>query len=270
VYLEHFGLKAPPFRERADDGSWIALPNRSSARLRLRYALEQGGGPALIVGPSGAGKTTEAAALTLETARRPVWLRFPALPASELPAFLADELAGLSRSGETGATPVPAHRALKRLRDGFQAAKRPVLLILDDAHLIDDSKVFEMLVTLTKLPEAQENNAALLMVGGLQTPRILPASVAERLAARTLLAPLTRPESAAYIEGRLRRAGAERTLFGPEAIDLIHQHAQGLPRRLNRIADLALVLAFAEGRDAPDERCVRSAARELEPNPIAA
>ena len=54
------------------------------------------------------------------------------------------------------------------------------------------------------------------------------------------------------------------SLFASSAPALadLHRAAEGLPRRLNRLADLALLVAYAEGLDRPDARAVEVAVRE--------
>src|SRR5436305_64078 len=83
-----------------------------------------------------------------------------------------------------------------------------------------------------------------------------PALLSGRLTARCLLGPLAAPESASYVAGRLANAGASAPLFDPPALAELHRQADGLPRRLNRLADLALLIAYAEGSDRPDARTV--------------
>jgi type II secretory pathway predicted ATPase ExeA len=80
--------------------------------------------------------------------------------------------------------------------------------------------------------------------------------------ARCLLEPFCAGESRAYVEGRLARAGATRPLFEPEALELLHRAARGRPRHLNRLADMALLLASSRGESTVDLRSVSIAERE--------
>ena len=82
--------------------------------------------------------------------------------------------------------------------------------------------------------------------------------------------PLTEDESSAYVLGRLADVGARTPLFDAEQLAALHVLADGLPRRLNRLADLALLVAFAEGLPRPDARCLDVAALEVAPNPLLA
>ena len=64
--------------------------------------------------------------------------------------------------------------------------------------------------------------------------------------------------------------GMIRTEFDPPALAELHRQADGLPRRLNRLADFALLIAYAQGRDRPDAGTVLAAAREAAFDALAA
>ena len=96
------------------------------------------------------------------------------------------------------------------------------------------------------------------------------SGLADRLTARCLLAPLTESEASTYVHGRLSASGAGEPLFSPDALSALHRAADGLPRRLNRLADLALLVAYADGLPRPDARAIAVAVREAAPDPLAA
>ena len=98
----------------------------------------------------------------------------------------------------------------------------------------------------------------------------LPPGLADRLTARCLLGPFTEAESSAYVLGRLAAAGAVAPLFSAEALSALHRAADGLPRRLNHLADLSLLIAYAEGQPQADARTVAIAAREFNLDSVAA
>ncbi len=261
MYEEHFGLRPRPFGDSPGGPHDVDLPSRAVVRRRLRYGLEQGGGPALLVGPPGTGKTLLARALGAELgATRTVHLTFPVMPAADLVAWLADEL-GLPGSGDSTGW----NGSIRRLRAGLAAAvgrgEQP-FLIVDEAHLIEDQATFEALRLVLNFATQGPPDLALLLVGAPETVANLPPALTDRLAARSFLGSLTLTESSSYILGRLRVAGACRPLFDPPALVELHGAAEGSPRRLNRLADLALLIAYAEGRELVEQGTVRAAARE--------
>jgi type II secretory pathway predicted ATPase ExeA len=260
LYEEHFGLRPRPFGDPASPADHVALPSRDSARRRLRYGLEHGRGPALLTGPSGSGKTLLARSLAGELGGRSVHLTFPAMPAAELMGYLADELAAPRLDDQPGLA-----GAVRRLRLALAASAHRgerSLLVVDEADLIDDPSAFEALRLLLNFATNGPPDLALLLVGGPELATALPPALAGRLTARCLLAPLTLTESAAYVTGRLAIAGSSSPLFDPPALAELHRHAEGLPRRLDRLADLALLVAYARDLDRPDAPAVLAAARE--------
>jgi general secretion pathway protein A len=70
----------------------------------------------------------------------------------------------------------------------------------------------------------------------------------ERLAVKCLLRPFSEAETAAYVEHRLRAAGAVRRIFDPDAMPTIYALTHGIARRINRLCDLTLLIGFAEER----------------------
>jgi type II secretory pathway predicted ATPase ExeA len=264
LYEAHFGLTPRPFGDTTRPEAYVALASRDAALRRLRYGLEHGGGPALLFGATGSGKTSLAHALARELNWPVTHLVFPAMPAEELLAYLADELN--APPGEPGLAG-SLRRVRRVLTESARRDRRP-LLVVDEAHLIDDHATFEVLRLLLNFIEDDRPGLGLLLVGGPEILLEIPPSLCDRLSARAMLGPFTAEESAIYVLGRLASAGASRPLFDPDALAELHRSADGLPRRLNRLADLALLIAYADGRDRPDTVAVEIAAREAAFEPI--
>jgi len=267
VYEDHYGLRHRPFGETVSPAAYVALPSRDAALRRLRYGLQHGHGPAVLFGPPGSGKTLIARCLAAELGAPATHLTFPALPGPELLILLAEEFSGPFTDTPTMTV------ALRRLRDQLAAAasvgQRP-LLIVDEAQLIQEPDTFETLRLLLNFATTGPPDLALLLVGTAELLLQLPPGLADRLTARCLLGPFTESESSAYVLGRLTAAGATSSLFTPEALGALHRAADGLPRRLNHLADLALLIAYAECAPQADPRTIAIAAREFHLDIVAA
>jgi len=267
VYEAYYGLERRPFGETISPTSYVALPTRDAALRRLRFGLEHGLGPALLYGPSGSGKTLLAHRLAIELDAPTVHLTFPAVPAIDLLAMLADGLGA----------PVPAaptlSAVLRLLREALtEYAGRGIrpLLIVDEAQTIDEPATFEALRLLLNFNTQGAPMLSLLVIGTAELILHAPSSLLDRMTARSLLAPFTQSETASYVVGRLASAGAREPLFGREALADLHIAALGVPRRLNHLADLSLLVAYAEGRPQVDPRIVAIAAREFQCDTLAA
>jgi type II secretory pathway predicted ATPase ExeA len=267
VYEAHYGLEHRPFGETVSPASYVALPTRDAALRRLRYGIEHGLGPAVLYGPSGSGKTLLAHRLAIELDAPTVHLTFPAIPAVDLLTVLAEGLG-------TPAPDAPTMSAiLRRLREALadHAARgvRP-LLIVDEAQTIAEPATFEALRLLLNFNTYGAPDLSLLLAGTADVILQAPAPLLDRMTARSPLAPLTQSESAAYVEGRLASAGARQPLFDRAALADLHIAALGIPRRLNHLADLSLLIAYAEDQAQVDPRIVSIAAREFQYDLLAA
>jgi type II secretory pathway predicted ATPase ExeA len=267
VYQAHFGLNRGPFNETVDPSAYVALPSRDTVLRRLRYALDGGQGAAVLFGPPGSGKTLLARRLAQNRAGSAVHLNFPIISAPDLIEQLAEEL------GVAPTTPFSWNGVLRDLRARLAAlvalGRRP-LVIVDDAHAITDRSIFEALRLLLNFASEGPADLSLLLVGGAEVLLDLPRGLADRLAARCLLAPLTESETASYILGRLTAAGATSPLFTPEALAALHREGEGLPRRVNRLADMSLLIAYAKELPLVDAETVAIAGRDQSPDTMVA
>ena len=91
----------------------------------------------------------------------------------------------------------------------------------------------------------------------------------ERITHNFALEPLRRSDIANYLMFRIRAAGYRGPdLFTPGAIQLISKASEGLTRRINILADKALLSAFSENKHQIDNRQVKAAIRDAQFNPM--
>ena len=218
MYEAHFGLEQRPFSETVSPSAYVAVPSRDAVLRRLHYALEHGQGPAVLFGPSGSGKTLLARRLASELSAsagprhlsRPCRRRAGGAPGRGIrrpdgPAgSLSDRAATLARTSS------PRWR-----RNG----ERP-LLVVDDAHLIDDVATFEALRLLLNFATQRtaRSFAALRRRPGALARAAFRPGRPPRCAC--LLGPLTEAESSTYVLGRLAAAGAKSASVHPGCPDL--------------------------------------------------
>jgi type II secretory pathway predicted ATPase ExeA len=259
VHESYFGLAFRPFAETVDPSAFVPLPSHEAIVRRLRYGLEFGDGPVLLMGPVGCGKSLVARVLARDLGWPSAHVVFPTMGASDLVTYLSDEL---------GAPPAAAPGlagAVRRLQDELSRRASEgtrTLLVVDESHLIDNPATFETLRLFTNFATDGSPDLGLVLVGDPDVRLAIPPALADRLAARCYLGPLDSPETSAYLSGRLARAGRTESLFDHECVAALHRAAEGSPRRLNRLADLCLLIAYAQDKTRPDARTVALATRE--------
>ena len=73
---------------------------------------------------------------------------------------------------------------------------------------------------------------------------------------------LTAAEASGYLRAHLTMAGRSDILFSDDAVRVIHSHARGMPRAINRLATTALLAACTDGKTIADEQSARTAIAE--------
>jgi MSHA biogenesis protein MshM len=276
VYLEHWGLSRLPFRDEADPDLYFPGESFEAALLKMRYVVENGLGAGLLVGDVGTGKSylTRLLDARLPSGRGPVVrLVFPRPTSEEFLADLAAELAEHVADEPTTASPRErfplgvdgAIRRVLRLLDTLAAEGRHPVVVVDEVHLLDDVRLLHTLHLLLNHQPHGRLEFTLLLVGlPIVIPRIerVP-QLDDRIAARALVRRMTRRETADYVAHRLEVAGGTASPFDAAATTALFERSGGLPRRVNRLCDMALLVGYADHRRSISADVVEGVAEEL-------
>lgn len=269
MYEAHFGLTARPFADVTVPSGHVPLAGQDATLRRLRYGLERMGGPVMLFGPAGSGKTLLAQVLIETIARSSIYVPLPLLPVTELFQYVLDELGTGGPETGRGTSGSVLGRLKQALAARARGGDRP-LLVVDEAHLIDGSELFEALRALLNFTTDGAPDLGLVLIGGSEALLRMPHGLLDRLCVKGLIGALDEEDSGRYLLGRLERAGARPALLDAEALRSLHYFADGLPRRLNRVADMAFLIAYARELERPDAECVALAAREMGYDALAA
>lgn len=267
MYKAYWQLHSRPFENCIDSRFYYPSDVHQGALLKLRYAVENRRGAALLTGTAGSGKTLLVNALKrqLDEHFTPfVHIVFPQMSVSELLAYLAAEMGALSNPIARVSVDESVSRLQHFLIENTQRGCHAVMAV-DEAHLLLDSGALEALRLLMNFESAAQPALTLLLVG---QPTLLPAlermpGLEARLSVKCLLRPLNLEETVSYVTHRLTAGGATREIFASEALVTLHQLTSGNPRRINRLCDLALLIGFAEEQVRINAHQIEAVSNEL-------
>ncbi len=264
MYLDHFGLKEPPFRITPDTDFFFRGANRGATLEALLYAISHDEGIVKVSGEVGSGKTMLCRVLMerLPAAVETIYLANPSLSRDEILFAIGDELKLELEKGPRILRVLQEH--LLRL---FGEGRRVVVLI-DEAHAMPDETLEEIRL-LSNLESNRHKLLQIVLFGQPELDEHLDTAhmrqLKERITQSFRLEPLVRSDIESYIDFRMRAAGYRGPeVFTREAIKLIANASQGLTRRVNILSDKALLAAFADGTHAVTAAEVKRAVRDSE------
>jgi MSHA biogenesis protein MshM len=270
MYLEHFGLREAPFGITPHTGFFFAGANRGATLEALIYAITHDEGIVKVSGEVGSGKTMLCRMLLekLPASVETVFLANPSLSRDEMLYAIAEELH----------TPLPEIRphqlwhALQERLIELYAAGRQVVVMIDEAHAMP-AETLEGIRLLSNLESNRHKLLHIVLFGQPELDDHLRQmnmrQLKERITHNFALEPLHRNDISRYLMFRLRAAGYRGPeLFTASAIARISRSSEGLTRRINILADKALLCAFAEDRHLIGNKQIKAAISDAQFNAI--
>ena len=266
MYTGHFHLRSEAFSLTPDPAFLYLSPGHAEALAGLKVGLEGRRGLMVVVGEVGMGKTTVLYSLLTELGEgiKTAYISNTKLPFDDVLRQALSDF-GVSCASRDRVELLSALNGFLRqcAADGTTAA-----LVIDEAQNLEND-VFENLRLLSNYETYTEKLLQIVLVGQpeleakLRQPSL--RQVAERVAVRCNINPLTRAESLRYVEHRLQRAGGSTpAIFSKPAIEFIVVKARGIPRRINILCHTAMLFAYGRGEQLVTLPLARAASREKE------
>ncbi|MBT0962674.1 ExeA family protein [Denitromonas iodatirespirans] len=266
MYLDHYGLREAPFRLTPLTDFFFSGAQRGATVDALIYAVLHDEGIVKVSGEVGAGKTMLCRVLIerLPATVDSVYLANPCLAPDDLLQAVAAEL-GLSVTHERAGAILGAIQDDLIRRHG---AGRRVVVLIDEAHAMPPASL-EQIRLLSNLETGRHKLLQLVLFGQPELDTLLAGrdmrQLKDRITHHFRLSPLTPDEVAAYLEFRMHAAGYRGpAVFSPAATRHIARIAEGLSRRINVLADKALLAAYSQNRHVIAPAHVTAAARDAE------
>lgn len=266
MYEEYWGLKEKPFENTPDPRFIYYSPKHKEALARMHYAVRERKGAALFTGEYGSGKTLLSRVLWNELQQenryQSVLILDPRLSALQFIREIIQQLGG----SEPPRTKIDLFHSLHKILYSNYSTGKSTIIVIDEAQAIRNKDVFEELRLLLNF---QLENAFLLTIVLLGQPELkntidsLP-QLNQRMAVRYHLSALDELETKEYIQHRLTVAGVERPIFDDEACREIYFCSKGLPRSINNICDLALLIGYGNGLNTIGKKIIQELSEDIE------
>jgi general secretion pathway protein A len=267
MYEQFFGFRERPFELTANPRFLVLSDSHREALSNLEYGIAARKGITLLLGDAGSGKTTLVrAAIDRQPARvHTIHLHNPTLTRNEFVEILAAKF-GLSIEARRSKAEFLIE--LENLLRSRSETGESSVLIVDEAQSLP-LELLEEIRLLANIETYEQKLLSVIIAGqpelGARLDQPDLRQLKQRVALRCVLRPLSLLETTAYLAGRVSAAGGVGAqVFTREAVVVIFEHARGVPRMINVIADNALLGGFAAGERPVNARIVREVTSDFQ------
>ena len=265
MYLKHFGLERPPFKITPDTSLFYEGGNRGAALEAVKYAILQGEGIIKVVGEVGSGKTMLCRMLEVRLPNyvEIVYLANPSLSPEKILHVIAMEMKlPVEQSDDKS-------KVMQMLQDyllDVHAKGRQVVVFIEEAQGMP-LETLEEIRLLSNLETSHFKMLQMVLFGQPELDENLAKrqirQLKERITQHFSLDMFDKKDIQSYLNFRMRAAGFKGAdLFNTRNAGVIARYSKGLTRRINILADKALLAAFADDSEQIKPKYIKMAAKD--------
>jgi type II secretory pathway predicted ATPase ExeA/cell division protein FtsN len=229
-WVEHFNLSADPFSEDPRNWQYYYGADYGHASLKLEHALDAKRGYVVVTGPAGTGKS----ALVRSVLRRARIHASAVVSVSErAPVAVIDALLTDREPFDSEFSATRKRAALLDMLDQARRNGKPIVCVVEDAHLANSGQLRELVEAINVAPDAPQLLQVVLvgrndLVRSLQSRSV--AALATRVTTRIETRRLKDEELAEYLLDRLEHSEIETpsAILPPAATTAIARHSRGV------------------------------------------
>ena len=251
MYCNFYEFSEKPFNVTPDPKFLFLSPSHGESLASLIYGIRERRGFIAIMGEVGTGKTTliNTAIERLDTDTKIACINNTSMTFLQILKMALFDF-GVAKPDEN----LSKELAIQRMNDFVirqLASGGNVVLIVDEGQNLDRQSL-ENLRLLSNLETAKQKLLQIIISGQpeldatLRTPEL--RQLAQRISLKRYLMPLDEKETYAYLKHRLTVANYKGShLFERRAMQLIWEHSEGIPRKINVLCDNALLIGYGTG-----------------------
>jgi type II secretory pathway predicted ATPase ExeA len=262
MQLEHWGLERPPFRSTLAADQFYPSPGHDEALARLEYLVDTRRRLGVLLGEPGVGKS-----LSLQVAGQRLARKGTAVVTVDAMGLGTRDLYWQLAAG-LGAAPNADADAVRLWQLAADRVVENRLQQVNSVLLVDEAGQAgpDVLTQLTRLARLDPSPAARWTIVLAAEPRQAARwseSLRDLVDLRIDLGPWTEEDTIGYVQTALVDAGRFDPVFDENALRELHGLAGGVPRRVARLAEFALLAGAAAALDSIDAATVHAAFEEL-------
>ncbi len=240
-----FGLKRMPFDKEIKTKDLFESDALSESLARLAF-MKQRLGCMLLTGDPGVGKTV--ALRRFADSLNPNLFRSFYTPLSTLKgADVLRHLNHLLGLPPRGAKSDSFTQIQQEILESREQRGRTVIFILDEAQLLALPTLQELRL-MTNFKMDSYDPFIFILAGQSDLKRTMEYAImepfAQRLRLRYHMSPLSREETAAYIQHHLKLSSASEPIFSDDSLTAVHELSFGIPRRIGSLCIEAMTAAM--------------------------
>lgn len=264
LYLDFFQLKEAPFKITPTASYFYGGGKRGEILHALLYAINSGEGIMMVSGEVGSGKTMLLRTLIerLDPKTDIIYIANPSLSGREILYNICEELGLESEENRPDTVRILQNHLIKRHQEGHR-----VVAFIDEAQAMPDESLEEIRL-LSNLETSRDKLLQIALFGQPELEEKLLQQklrqLRERITVAIKLKPFSRQDIEEYITTRLHAAGYQgAALFNKDAYQIIFAVSKGISRRINVLADKALLSAYARGSAVVEKIDAKRAAQDV-------
>ena len=271
MYYKYWGLNKPPFDNVPDPTMYVeSHASVEDTITETLFAVEEGNEClAVIIGDVGLGKTLCLRLILDNLAQQDnykvAFLTNPDMSFVQLMREIVGQLTG---------QPCEIKKRIDLLETFnkilFQTADagKKVLLFIDEANALP-ARNLESFRLLTNMQEDNRNLLTIIMAGQMELAQRLEhpsrANFFQRIGIYCTIDKIQSPDLVRdYVETRLKLAGTTKKIFTDQAIDVLWEYSDGVPRLINKFCKLCLKAGETNGFESIDAMTAKQMAERFQ------
>jgi len=266
MYKSFFGLRAFAFQASPDPRFLCMNTNTREVLACLQYGIAERKGFVVMTGEVGTGKTTLLKTVLSWFPEPRVSTAFVFNPRLDAIGFLEFVLTDFGIPWQERTKSGMLLQLNRWLIERYRERGLCVVVVDEAQDLSPD--LLEEIRLLTNMETGSDKLLQIVLSGQPEFEEVLRLPSLRQLRQRVALwcrtQPLSEEDTRGYIAMRLRIAGSQHPVFSAEAIRLIHQYSNGIPRLINLICEHSMIHGYVEQIKPIPARIVTVVAEELQ------